>query len=238
VVSISEDPAMKPVVRLVLQAAACRANVLLIGESGVGKAFLARRIHESSPFASGGFHTLFCMQDDDGVRELIEKVEALETECGTVYVRGIDLLGSVGQMRLLAYLDARESRMRKGPGWVSNRLIFSSHRDLRREALRGRYLSQLYLRASVVTVDVPPLRRRENDIVDLAKYFVNLYSHRERKDVGELSDDARFFLTHQSWEGNIHELKNAMNRAVVLADEGQLLDSDLLEWVLTDSAVL
>ena len=230
---------MKPVVRLILQAASCRANVLLVGESGVGKAFLARRMHESSRFASGSFQTLFCMPDDKGVEDLIRRLEALEAESGTVYVKGIDLLGSVGQMRFLAYLDGRESRIRSGnsSGWVSNRLIFSSQRDLRREALSGRYLSQLYLRASVITIAVPPLRRRGDDIVTLAKYFVTLYSHRESKDIGGLSNDAQSFLTHQAWEGNIHELKNAMNRAVVLADEGQLLDSDLLEGVLTDTAV-
>jgi two-component system response regulator HydG len=227
---------MKPVIRLILQAAACRANVLLVGESGVGKAFLARRMHESSPFASGTFRTLFC-PPDDGVGDLISKLEALESECGTVYVKGIDQLGSLGQRRFLAYLDGREGRTRNCSGWVLNRLIFSSHRDLRREALSGRYLSQLYLRASVITVDVPPLRRRGDDIVSLAKHFVDLYSHRECKDVGGLSDDAQFFLAHQAWEGNIHELKNAMNRAVILADDGQLLDSDLLEGVLTDAAV-
>lgn len=238
-VAISEDPTMKPVVRLILQAAASRANVLLVGESGVGKAFLAKRMHESSPFALGTFRTFFCMPDDEGVRDLVRKLEALEPEHGTVYVRSIDLLGPVGQRRLLAYLDEREGRMRNGNGaaWVSNRLIFSSHRDLRKEALKGRYLSQLYLRASVMSIDVPPLRQRGNDIVTLAKHFVDLYSHRECKDVGDLSDDAQFFLTHHAWEGNIHELKNAMNRAVVLADEGQPLDCDLLEGVLTDAAV-
>ncbi len=239
VVSISEDPAMKPVVRLILQAAACRANVLLVGESGVGKAFLAERMHESSPFSAGAFHSLFCTPDDQGVGDLIRKLEGLESECGTAYMKGIDLLGPVGQRRLLAYLDGRESRTRNanGSGWVSNRLIFSSHRDLRREALKGRFLSQLYLRASVITVDVPPLRQRGNDIVTLAKYFVDLYSHRESKDTGGLSDDAQSFLTRHAWEGNIHELKNVMNRAVVLADEGQLLDSDLLEGVLSETVV-
>ncbi len=239
VVSISEDPAMKPVVRLILQAAACRANVLLVGESGVGKAFLARRMHESSPFGTGTFHTLFCMPNDEGVGDLTGKLEALESESGTVYVRGIDLLISVGQRRLLAYLDGREGRTRNGngSGWVLNRLIFSSHRDLRQEALKGRYLSQLYLRASVITVDIPPLRQRGNDIVTLAKYFVDLYSHRECKDIGGLSDDAQFFLMRHAWEGNIHELKNAMNRAVVLADEGQLLDTGLLKDVLTEVTV-
>jgi DNA-binding NtrC family response regulator len=230
---------MKPVVRLILKAAASMANVLLVGESGVGKAFIARRMHESSPFVSGFFHTLFCLPGDECVEDLIEKLETLECECGTVYVRGIDLLGPLGQRKLLAYLDEREIRTRNGngSGVVRNRLIFSSHRDLRLESLRGRYLSQLYLRTSVITVDVPPLRQRGSDIVTLAKYFVDLYSHRECKDVGGLSNDAQFFLRRHAWEGNIHELKNAMNRAVVFADEGQLLDTDLLECVLTEAAV-
>jgi DNA-binding NtrC family response regulator len=227
---------MKPVVRLVLKAAVYRANVLLVGESGVGKAFLARRMHESSPFASGRFRTLFCMPDDDDDRTLVDKLQALESESGTVYVRGVDLLGPLGQRRLLAYLDVREARTRNGLGPVRNRLIFSSQKDLRLDSLNGRYMSQLYLRMSVVTIDVPPLRRRGNDIVALAKHFVDLYSNSERKDVGGLSEDAEFFLKRHAWEGNIHELKNAMNRAVVLADEGQLLDTDLLEGVLTETA--
>ena len=150
-------------------------------------------------------------------------------------MRGVDLLGPLGQRKLLAHLDARENRMRNGSGPVLNRLIFSSHRDLRLASLKGKYLSQLYLRTSVITVDVPPLRRRGSDIVTLAKYFVELYSHRERKDVGGLSDDAEFVLRHHAWEGNIHELKNAMNQAVVLADEGQLLDTELLDGVLAET---
>jgi DNA-binding NtrC family response regulator len=228
---------MKPVVRLVLKAAACRANVLLVGECGVGKAFLARRMHESSPFASGGFHTVFCIPDDADADDLVHKLEDFESEPGTAYVRGVDLLGPLGQRKLLAYLDGRESRIRNGSAPVWNRIIFSSHNDLRLESLRGRYMSQLYLRISVITVGVPPLRRRGSDIVALARYFVDLYSNRERKDIGGLSDDAEFFLRRHAWEGNIHELRNAMNRAVVLADEGQLLDTALLEGVLTETAV-
>jgi Nif-specific regulatory protein len=227
---------MKPVVRLILKAAVCRANVLLVGESGVGKTFLARRMHEISPHASGVFRTLFCMPGDEGIGDLLGKLEDLESHCGTVYVRGIDILGPLGQRKLLAYLDAREGRLRNGSGPVRNRLIFSSQRDLRLMALEGRYLSQLYLRASVITVGVPPLRQRGSDIITLAKYFVNLYSERERKNVGGLSLDAQFFLKHLAWEGNIHELKNAMSRAVVLADKGQLLDTELLEGVLTETA--
>lgn len=236
-VAISEDSLMKPVVRLILKAAVCRANVLVVGESGVGKAFLARKMHERSPFAAGGFHTLFCMPDGETSGDLVRKLEAQEPECGTTYVRGIDLLGPLGQRRLLSYLDGREARTRRSSGQVCNRIIFSSQKDLRSESLKGNFMSQLYLRASVITIDVPPLRRRGKDIVTLAKYFVDLYSGRERKEVAGLSRDAQFVLKRYAWEGNIHELKNAMNRAVVLADEGQVLDTDLVEGVLTETAV-
>ena len=228
---------MKPVVRLTLKAAACRANVLLVGECGVGKAFLARRMHASSPFAGGEFHTMFCIPDDGAADDLVGRLEALEAKPGTAYIRDVDLLGAYGQRKLLAYLDAREARTRNGSGQVRNRIVFSSHSDLRLESLRGKYMSQLYLRLSVITIDVPPLRRRGSDIVTLARHFVDLYSNRERKDVGGLSNDAEFFLKHRAWDGNIHELQNAMNRAVVLAEEGQLLDTDLLEGVLTETAV-
>jgi DNA-binding NtrC family response regulator len=242
VVSISEDRMMKPVVRLVLKAAVCRANVLLVGESGVGKAFIARRMHERSSLADGSFCTVFCLPDDDGGgpvgnpgRDLVEKLEALEPETGTVYVRGVDLLGPLGQRRLLNYLDARECRIRNGPACVRNRLIFSSQRDLRLESSKGKYMSQLYLRTSVIAIEVPPLRRRGSDIIALARYFVGLCSDSERKDVAGLTDDAEFFLKRHVWEGNIHELKNAINRAVVLADQGQLLDTELLEGVLAET---
>jgi DNA-binding NtrC family response regulator len=230
---------MKPVVRLLLKAAVCRANVLLFGESGVGKAFLAKRIHDNSPGASGAFHTVFCMPDDRAAAELVERLEALESQCGTVYVRGIDLLSPMGQRRLLAYLDGRERRMKSGyPSDGSFvRLIFSSQKDLRLEALRGRYLSQLCLRTSVITIQVPPLRQRGKDVVSLAKHFVDLYSHRESKRIRGLSDDAEYLLRNLSWEGNIHELKNAINRAVVLAEEGQVVDVGLLEGVLTEVGV-
>jgi DNA-binding NtrC family response regulator len=235
--AISADPIMGPVVRLMFKAAACHANVLLIGESGVGKAFIARRIHEESGGEPGKFSALFCLPDEDRRIEadsLVDRLQALEEEGRTGYVRGIDLLNPVGQRKLLGYLDNRERRMKGGAAFAGKcaRLIFSSQRDLRLESLRGRYMRQLYLRVSVITIEVPPLRQRESDIVHLARYFLSLYSHRECKEIGGLSSDAEYLLRRLSWEGNIHELKNAMNRAVVLAEDGQVLSAGVLEGVL------
>lgn len=237
---ISADPNMRPAVRLVLKAAACQANVLLLGESGVGKAFIARRIHEDSMVSSGSFNTLFCVPDDEGRIEadmLMARLRLLEGRGGTIYVRDADLLGDLGQRKLLTYVDERERRMHRYQAFKSTfaRLVFSSQEDLLLASMGGRYLRQLYLRISVITIEVPPLRRREADIVSLAKHFLSLYSRRERKPIRGLSHDAEYMLRRLSWEGNIHELKNTMNRAVVLADEGQVLNAGVLEDVIQEA---
>ena len=229
---ISDDPTMRPVVRLVLKAAVCQANVLLVGESGVGKAYIARKIHEGSGHMPGPFINLFGMPDEDGrpgIDGLVSHLKTIEPGGGTIYVRDIDLLGLRGQRELLSFLDARE----RGPGPANEshpaRLVFSSQKDLLLEAMSGRYLRQLYLRASVIKITVPPLRNREEDIVSLARHFVNLFSSRERKAIRGLSPDAECLLKNLSWEGNIHELKNTMNRAVVLAERGQVLSAGMFE---------
>jgi DNA-binding NtrC family response regulator len=240
-INTSRDSKMWAVERLVLKAAACRANVLLQGESGVGKAFIARRIHRASSDAGRGFFSLFCLPGTDLVPGTLSPGRDLADICrryGTVHLRGIDLLDAVGQRDLLALLDSRERDL-AGPGScaTSGRLIFSSQRDLKAETEAGRYLSQLYLRVSVITIDVPPLRQRGSDIVNLARHFLHLYALRECKTIRGLSPDAARLLCRLSWEGNIHELKNAMNRAAVMADDGAVLNAGTLKNLLAHTCL-
>ena len=235
-ISISRDAKMWAVEQLALKAAACRANVLLQGESGVGKAFIARRIHQASAAAGRGFFTLFCLPGNDSMPGSVSPGRNLAEICyryGTVHLRGIDLLDRVGQRDLLAYLDLRDRQTETGCGNHDvSRLIFSSQRDLKAETERGEYLRQLYLRVSVITIEVPPLRQRGSDIVNLAHHFLHLYALKECKTIRGLSPDAARFLRHLSWEGNIHELKNAMNQAVVMADDGAILNAGILRDVV------
>ena len=103
------------------------------------------------------------------------------------------------------------------------RLIFSSQKDLLAESRSGRVLNQLYMRISVVRIRIPPVRQRAGDIVPLARQFVGLYSERESKRIGKLSREAEAMLRRSAWDGNIHELKNLLNRAVVMANDGDSL---------------
>ncbi|HVP56770.1 MAG TPA: sigma 54-interacting transcriptional regulator [bacterium] len=234
---ISDDPSMKAVECLALTAAACRANVLLEGESGVGKAFIARRIHLASPWARRGFRSLFCVPEGEAgpdVLQLAGELRTLTSKYGTIYVRGVDVLNDIGQRKLLAYLDERDREIQTSVGGHAGfaRLIFSSQHHLARQCDQGLFLKQLYLRVSVITIEVPPLRRRTTDIVSLAEHFLGFYARRECKTIRGISPDAQHLLRRMSWEGNIHELKNTINRAVVMADDGQVLSAGILEGVL------
>ena len=223
----SSDSGMQRVLTQMRKAAQCSANVLVEGECGVGKTYLARHIHRISANRSRGFHVVFCVPETVGGSEGGRLVDLLidgERRWGTIYVRGVDLLDSLSQRVLLTYLDSRETDATSGSGHVSRaRLIFSSQKDLLAESRAGRFLSQLYMRISVVMIKIPPLRQREADIVPLARYFVGLYSRHESKHIQSLSREAEAMLRQSTWDGNIHELKSVLNRAVVMANDGDSL---------------
>lgn len=223
----SSDPRMQQVLLQVRKAAQCSANVLIEGECGVGKTYLARHIHEASVNRPRGMYVVFCVPEREGGGEgarVVSLLRAGEHRWGTIYVRGVDLLGALSQRVLLTYLDTCEAAAISDPGRCSRaRLVFSSQKDLLAESRAGRFLSQLYMRISVVKIKIPPLRQREADIVPLARYFVGLYSKRESKVIRSLSREAEAMLRQSTWDGNIHELKSVLNRAVVMANDGDSL---------------
>ncbi len=230
---ISCDPAMALVGKLVEKAANCFANVLIVGESGVGKTYVARRIHEASPVASEGFHTLQCypgMEAGIAGTDLVEALKLLEARGGTAFIKGIQNLTRSQQQRLLAYLDRRDrqvlNRLRKRV-----RLIFATRSDLR-PGLASDFSRSLYMRIAVITITVPPLRERRQDILSLARMFLKQYSSEENRNLWGFSRDAEEILLKLPWHGNIHELKNIINRAVVMAEDGEVVDGCALMGVL------
>ena len=232
----SSDPRMRSVLVFVEKAAQCSANVLVEGECGVGKSYFARRIHETSGSGTMEFSSIFCMPETTAGgegRRLVRLLRAGQRRWGSIYVRGVDLLDTVSQRVLLAYLDAREGEIAGGDDRsMRARLIFSSQKDLLAEARSGRFSSQLYMRISVVRIRIPPLRQRAGDIVPLARHFVGLYSERQSKRIGKLSREAEAMLRRSAWDGNIHELKNVLNRAVVMANDGDSLGPRELSLLL------
>ena len=230
---LSHDPVMAPVVRLVEKAAKCFANVLIVGESGVGKTYIARRIHEASPVACEGFHILLCYPGMDAGRAGADLVEALtyfESQGGTIVVKDVHNLNRPQQQRLLAYLDRRERRL-PSRGGRRTRLVFTSLCDLEMR-LGLDFLRPLHMRIAVITIKVPPLRERRRDIINLARSFLRQYSMEEKRHVWGFSRDAEEMLLKLPWHGNIHELRSTINRAVVMAEDGEVVDACALMGVL------
>ena len=119
---------------------------------------------------------------------------------------------------------------------VDVRLIAATHRDLAEEVSAGRFRQDLYYRLNVVTIDMPPLRQRKEDIPQLARYFLQRYAERNRKAVQGFTPQAMDLLIHYAWPGNIRELENAVERAVVLLT-GEYISERELPLAITGTSV-
>ena len=142
----------------------------------------------------------------------------VEADGGTLFLDEIGDISPLMQVRLLRAIQEREVQ-RVGSNQtlsVDVRLIAATHRDLAEEVSAGRFRQDLYYRLNVVTIDMPPLRHRREDIPQLARYFLQRYAERNRKAVQGFTPQAMDSLIHYAWPGNIRELENAVERAVVL----------------------
>ncbi|HHS9674126.1 TPA: sigma 54-interacting transcriptional regulator, partial [Klebsiella michiganensis] len=142
----------------------------------------------------------------------------VEADGGTLFLDEIGDISPLMQVRLLRAIQEREVQ-RVGSNQtlsVDVRLIAATHRDLAEEVSAGRFRQDLYYRLNVVTIDMPPLRQRKEDIPQLARYFLQRYAERNRKAVQGFTPQAMDLLIRYAWPGNIRELENAVERAVVL----------------------
>lgn len=241
---VARDPAMLAALDLADRAAASDATILILGESGVGKEVLARRIHMASRRASGPFVSVNCAAIPEALLEselfghekgaftgaLARRVGKFEAASG-----GTLLLDEISEMdlRLQAkLLRALQERMidRVGgadPVPVDLRILATSNRDLAGEARAGRFREDLYFRLSVVPVTLPPLRERPDDILPLAEHFLALHAKAAGVEPPLLSEAARAALRARPWRGNARELENAMHRALILARGPRIEPEDL-----------
>lgn len=238
------DPAMQRVIKEVERVAPTESNVLIIGESGTGKELVAARIHARSRRAKGALVAINCAAVSEGLieSELFGHVRGAFTTAlsdhpgcfaqaagGTLFLDEIGLAPLPLQMKLLRVLESREYK-RVGGSSVERadvRIVAASSSDLEAMAAAGTFKAELLYRLNVFTVVVPPLRRRSEDILPMAENFLAMYGAQMGRRGLSFAPPARAYLERHEWRGNVRDLKNRIERAVILA-EGAVIPVELL----------
>jgi DNA-binding NtrC family response regulator len=245
---VSESPAMLPVFRTIAQVAPSTATVLVMGESGTGKELVARAIHLNGPRASGPFVAVNCAAIPDNLLEselfghekgaftgaVGRKIGRFErANGGTLFLDEIGDMSLPLQSKILRAVQEREIERVGGgdPIAVDGRVIAATNRDLKAMIAEGRFREDLYYRLAVVTIRLPRLADRGDDLLALTSAFLREFGQRYAKPLTSLSDRALGLLRTHDWVGNVRELRNVIERAVLVAD-GPMLRSEHLpeEW--------
>jgi DNA-binding NtrC family response regulator len=241
---VAESPGMARVVAMARKVARHPSSILIQGETGTGKEVLARLIHQESDRRDAPFIAVNCGAVPGTLLESEffghvrgafsgadrDRVGLFETaHLGTLFLDEVGEIPEPMQVKLLRVLQEGEVR-RVGesmPRPVNARILAATNRDLREEVEAGRFREDLYYRLAVVTLDVPPLRDRPEDLPRLVQELLNRHAGRMHLPVPRVTPRAMRWIQTQEWLGNVRELENALERALVLAEGGQLDASDL-----------
>jgi DNA-binding NtrC family response regulator len=237
---IGQSPKMKAVYSTISKAATTAATVLITGESGTGKELVARAIHYNSARASASFVPINCGGIPEGLleSELFGHVKGAFTgatesragffqtaEGGTIFLDEISETSLSMQVKLLRVLQDKEVSMvgANRTRQIDVRIVAATNKDLLQLVNKGIVREDLYFRLSVLTIAVPPLRDRGDDILSLVRHFANKFAKELGKHPPQLSDNALEILRKYGWPGNIRELENLMQRLIVMVD-GNIID--------------
>jgi DNA-binding NtrC family response regulator len=241
---IGRSPQLREVLTKIEKVASGDANVCIMGESGTGKELIARAIHRNSPRRDRPLVTLDCTAIPEGLMEsqlfghrrgsftgAVEHrngVFAL-ADTGTLFIDEISELPLPLQAKLLRVIQAHEFVEVGGsqPIQTDIRLITASNKDLREAVADGTFRADLYYRVAVVMIQMPPLRERREDIPELVAHFLERFSTVHRRPIPSLTPRAMEMLTSYAWPGNVRQLENCIEQAVVLANE-EVIDVDVL----------
>ena len=246
---IGEGTAMQRVYHFISKLAPTDATVLISGESGTGKELAARAIHRNSKRSQKPFMAVNCAALNESLLEselfghekgsftgaFVQKKGRLEiADGGTVFLDEIGELPPSLQVKLLRVLQEREFERVGGTVTikVDLRLIAATNKNLEEAIDAGQFRHDLYYRLNVVSLEMPALRERREDIMLLANYFADKYSARCNRKLKGFAPEARTCLTAYDWPGNVRELENTIERAVVLGTTDWILPEDLPEAVL------
>jgi DNA-binding NtrC family response regulator len=246
---LGSSAAMRSVFEVAERVAPTDATVLLTGESGTGKDLLAQEIHQRSPRAEGPFVAVNCAALPENLIEselfgyekgaftgaASQKKGKFELASGgTIFLDEIGDMNPVTQAKVLRVLENRTIERLGGAQAipVDVRVISATHRNLPAEIAARRFREDLFFRLRVLTIEVPPLRARREDVAPLAASFVKVFAARHQRDVG-LSPPALALLEAYPWPGNVRELRNAIERALILARGSAIAPEDLPPEIVT-----
>ncbi len=241
---IAKSPKMQQIVEVIKVVAKSNATVLITGDSGTGKELVARAIHSQSYRKDKPFVAVSCA----ALPESLLESELFGHERGSftgahaqrkgkfeVAHRGTLFLDEIGEMsaniqvHLLRVLEEKEFTRVGGNELikVDVRVISATNKDMKNAIAKGQFREDLYYRLNVVTIDLPPLRERKEDILLLAQHFLEKFAVENQKQIAGFSPEATDFLLKYQWPGNVRELENAIERAVILANNSYIEVADL-----------
>jgi DNA-binding NtrC family response regulator len=236
---ITSSPAMRESLALARQVAQSHANVIVYGESGTGKELITRGIHNASPRGGGPFVAINCAAIADSLLEselfghekgsftgaIERKPGKFElAEGGTLFLDEIGDLSASVQAKVLRAIEMREVQRVGGakPISVDVRFIAATNKILQNEVDAGRFREDLFFRLNVFPIHLPPLRDRPEDILPLVEHFLESFCEQMGKRVPRIPSETRARLASDPWSGNVRELQNTIERAVILLQNGEL----------------
>ncbi len=242
---IGESPVMRAIFDAVLQIASSRATVLISGESGTGKELVAAAVHEESARRKGPFVRLSCAALAETLLEselfghergaftgAVTRREGRfhQADGGTLFLDEIGELSPATQIKLLRFLQEREFERVGGNETikVDVRIVAATNRDLAALVRARLFREDLYYRLNVVNLHVPPLRERRSDIPLLAAHFLRRFSAENGRSIDDFSDAAMERMMAHAWAGNVRELENAVERAVVVCRGSRIEVDDVI----------
>ncbi len=253
ILDTKQSPAMQELMKLIERVSVSSVSVLILGESGSGKEHAARLIHQSSPRRDRPFIVVDCGSTPSGIleSELFGHVKGAfthairnknglisEADGGTLFLDEIGNISSDMQIRLLRFIEDRKIRRIGDVNEISVdcRVIAATNSDLIEDMKAGRFREDLYYRLRVVTLNIPPLRERKQDVKHLARHFVKSFCNNNDIPIVELPSETIKWLSNYPWPGNVRELKNALEAGIVLCDNSVLQPEGLQLTGLPDIA--
>jgi Nif-specific regulatory protein len=248
---VGESRKIQKLEDFISRVAAGDVTVLVRGESGTGKELVARAIHHNGPRTDRPFVAINCAAIPEALLEselfghekgaftgaaMLKKGKLEAAEDGTLFLDEIGELAPVLQAKLLRVLQQREFERLGGNRTLKffARVVAATNKDLEKAIKSGEFRQDLYYRLNVVSVTVPPLRERRDDIPLLALYFAAKYAAGRKRPFKGISTEARTILMNYSWPGNVRELENAIEHAIVLGASNEILPDDLPTTLLEE----